>query len=97
MEAWLEGLLLVQGRLLALLEREGVQPIAALGQPFDTHPHLALGVSRGHGTPDGTVVGEERRGYTWGERVVRHAEVVVARPGDNETSPGRVGRRSEAR
>jgi molecular chaperone GrpE (heat shock protein) len=97
LEAWLEGLLLVQGRLLALLEREGVRPIAALGQPFDPHRHLAVGVSRAHGTPDGTVVREERRGYTWGERVLRHAEVVVARPGDDETSPGPVGGRSEAR
>ena len=97
LEAWLEGLLLVQGRLLALLEREGVRPIAALGQPFDPHRHLAVGVSRAHGTPDGTIVREELRGYTWGERVLRHAEVVVARPGDDETSPGPVGGRSEAR
>jgi molecular chaperone GrpE (heat shock protein) len=78
-EAWLEGLLLIEQRLLALLEREGVRPIPALGRPFDPHRHLAVAVERAGSVPDGTVVGEERRGYTHGDRVLRHAEVVVAR------------------
>jgi molecular chaperone GrpE len=83
-EAWLAGLLLVEQRLLAALERQGVRPIPALGQPFDPHLHLAVGVERDGGVPDGIVVREDRRGFWLGERVLRHAEVVVARRGGDE-------------
>jgi molecular chaperone GrpE (heat shock protein) len=78
-EGWLEGLVLVERRLLALLDREGVRPIVALGETFDPHYHLAVAVSDKYGAADGTVVAEEVRGYTLGDRVLRHAEVVVAR------------------
>ncbi len=79
LEAWLDGLLLVQQRLRALLERWDVEPIPALGEAFDPHRHLAVAVRDDPGAADGTVVDEERRGYTCGGRVLRHAEVVVAR------------------
>lgn len=78
-EAWLRGLLLIEGRLQSLLEREGVRPLRAVGESFDPHRHLAVATSRELGVPDGTVVAEELRGYMAGDRVLRHAEVVVAR------------------
>jgi molecular chaperone GrpE len=78
-DAWLRGLLLIEGRLQSLLEREGVRPIRALGETFDPHRHLAVAISRENGVPDGTVVAEELRGYMAGERVLRPAEVVVVR------------------
>lgn len=78
-DAWLRGLLLIEGRLQALLEREGVRPIRAVGEPFDPHRHLAVATSCDPGVADGTVVAEELRGYMVGDRVLRHAEVVVAR------------------
>jgi molecular chaperone GrpE (heat shock protein) len=78
-EAWLDGLRLVEGRLLAVFERTGIRPIAAMGKPFDPHQHLAVAVEAASGSPDGTVLREELRGFTEGERVLRHAEVVVAR------------------
>jgi molecular chaperone GrpE len=85
-DAWLRGLLLIEGRLQSLLEREGVRPIQALGEPFDPHRHLAVATSRESGAADGTVVAEELRGYLAGDRVLRHAEVMVAR------ADGEVGR-----
>jgi molecular chaperone GrpE (heat shock protein) len=78
-ESWLEGVLLAERRLLALFEREGIQPIPALGRPFDPRQHLAVAVRNEPGVADGTIVAEELRGYNFGERVLRHAEVVVAR------------------
>jgi molecular chaperone GrpE len=83
-ESWLQGLVLIEQRLLAILEREGVRPIPALGQPFDPHRHLAVAVQGDGRAPDGTVVEEELRGYALGDRVLRHAEVVVARRGSSE-------------
>lgn len=81
MEAWLNGVLLIERRLLALLEREGVRPIEAVGRAFDPQRHLAVAAAPTSDVPDGTVVSEELRGYTVGERVLRHAEVIVARNG----------------
>lgn len=91
-EAWLNGLRLVERRLLTLLEREEIRPIPSVGQPFDPNRHLAVGIDRrvDGRVPDGTVVEEHIRGYTAGERVLRHAEVVVAR-----VAPARDDERSE--
>ncbi len=79
MASWLVGLTFVRQRMLDLLAAEGVQPIAARGQPFDPQLHVAMEVVPA--TPEvlpGIVVAELRRGYTHGERVLRHAEVAVS-------------------
>jgi molecular chaperone GrpE len=79
MEAWLVGLTFVRQRLLDVLAVEGVQPIAAQGQPFDPHYHVALEViPAGDTLSPGTVSAELRRGYLMGDRVLRYAEVAVA-------------------
>lgn len=103
---WLQGVQLVQRRLGRLLEKEGVQPIPALGQPFDPHLHVAVAVEAIHpgqnGVADGTVVREELTGYLLGDRVLRHAEVVVARlsAGDalaEGAGPGPAGEQEDGR
>jgi hypothetical protein len=78
--AWLRGLELVRERLLDILVAEGVKPISARGTGFDPQQHVALGtVAATPEIPAGTVVAELRRGYRLGERVLRYAEVTVAR------------------
>ncbi len=77
--AWLDGLLLTERRLLALLEREDVRPIPSVGQQFDPQRHLAVDVERRADVPDGMVVGETLRGYKRGGQVLRPAEVIVVR------------------
>ena len=56
-----------------------MRPIVAVGEPFDPNYHVVIGVvpvTESH--PAGIVAEELRRGYLAGERVLRHAEVVVA-------------------
>jgi len=78
MAAWLAGLTFIKQRLLDVLAAEGVRPIAALGQPFDPHYHVALDVApAGEGLEPGMVAAESRRGYVAGDRVLRYAEVTV--------------------
>ena len=72
--AWQEGIGLIERELLQLLERLGLQPIAAEGQPFDPNVHEA--VSQGPGPP-GEVIAQVRKGYLLGARVLRPALVVV--------------------
>ncbi len=78
-DAWVTGLTFVRKRLLDILAAADVRPISAVGQPFDPRQHVAIGVvPANEDFPPGTVVEELRRGYLAGERVLRHAEVLVA-------------------
>ncbi|NJN65246.1 MAG: nucleotide exchange factor GrpE [Chloroflexaceae bacterium] len=80
MEAWVEGLTFVVQRLLNILAAEEVYPIEAEGQPFDPQLHMAIDTVPASGeVADGVVAAELRRGYLLAGRVLRHAEVIVAR------------------
>ena len=80
MAAWLEGLRLVQERFLEVLAAEGVHPIETTGASFDPHWHMAVEtiVAGGEVAPE-SIARETRRGYAAEDRVLRYAEVVVAR------------------
>ena len=87
---WLEGLRLVQERLLAILEVGQVVPIPTVGQSFDPYRHIAVGTTTRlpdemplQSTPD-VIVSEERRGYQSPAGVLRFAEVIIYRPPKNE-------------
>jgi molecular chaperone GrpE len=70
-----------QDQLAAL----GVEPIAAEGEPFDEHLHEAMMRQPSEDAEPGTVLNEVQKGYTLGDRVLRHSRVVVATepPEDN--------------
>jgi molecular chaperone GrpE len=73
------GLELMDRSFRALLIDLGVQPIEAVGAPFDPRLHEAIEQRRSADHPDGTVIAEMRRGYTLGGRVLRPAQVVVSK------------------
>ena len=77
-EGWLDGIRLVERKLQALLEAEGVTPIEAVGQPFDPNLHEAVVHEETTEHPDNTVIGEVQRGYLLHERVLRPSLVRVA-------------------
>ena len=57
----------------------GLEPIPAVGQPFDPELMEVLEVVLDSGAPPGEVVQEVRRGYLWNGRVFRYAQVRVAK------------------
>lgn len=78
-DAWADGITAIDRKLRALLESEGVRTIdAAPGRAFDPREHEAVANVPGTGQPDGTIVGELRRGYRLRDRVLRPALVAVA-------------------
>jgi hypothetical protein len=79
LNAWLRGLALVRDRFLALMAQEGIQPIPALKQPFDPRLHVVVQSEARSDFPPNTIVREVRRGFRQANRVLRYAEVVVAR------------------
>lgn len=66
-------------RLDELLARQDVRPMAVLGQPVDPHTMKVVEVEADTRLAPGRVTGELRRGFLWGEEVLRLAE-VRARP-----------------
>lgn len=76
---WIEGLWLVERKLRALLESEGVTPIEAVGRPFDPREHEAVIHEETGTAPDGQVIAEIQRGYRIRDRVLRPTLVKVAK------------------
>lgn len=76
---WVEGIRLIERSLRSALARAGLERIAAQGQRFNPRMHEALLQEEAPGHADGDVVRELRAGYRLGERVLRPAQVSVAR------------------
>lgn len=74
-----EGLRLVTTEILTVLERHGVERILAHGLPFDPSRHEAITTIEADAHPPGHVCHELRAGYALSGRVVRPAQVIVAR------------------
>ena len=72
------GVELIHRNFLAALERVGVRPFTAVGQPFDPARHEAVARVERSDVEDHTVVSEALRGYLHHDRVFRPAQVVVA-------------------
>ena len=75
---WVEGFALIQRKLQNTLQREGVTPIEAEGQPFDATRHQAVIVEVADDVPSGTVLQVLQQGYLLDDRVLRPAMVKVA-------------------
>jgi molecular chaperone GrpE len=72
------GLDMVQKQLLATLAKYGVEPIDALGHPFDPNLHEALMQQPTTDHPEGTVLAELSKGYKIHDRVLRPSKVAVS-------------------
>ena len=77
--AYRKGVELIHTKLHDLLAKRGVKAIAALGTDFDPNLHQAVVHESSPGRRDGEVIGELRRGYTIGDRLLRPAMVKVAK------------------
>lgn len=80
---WVEGIQLIERKLQALLEREGVTPVEALGNPFD--PGLHEAVATEPGSTQNIVVEVYQKGYLHGQHLLRPAMVKVGDAPREET------------
>lgn len=86
---WGQGVVLVERKLRALLDAEEVQRLEAVGTEFNPREHEAVTHQPSADVPEGHVLHEVRPGYRKGNRVIRAAQVVVARRPDDGQSAGR--------
>jgi len=73
------GFELIYTKLCKVLSDEGITPFDALGRPFDPAFHEAVAYLDRPDAADRTVIEVARKGYILGERVLRPAQVIVAR------------------
>ena len=83
----LDGIRMVNQQLQGALTRHGLQPIAAVGLPFDPEQHEALMEQPSAEKPPRTVLQEFQKGYRWHERVVRPSKVVVSAAARTDETP----------
>ena len=73
-----EGFVLIQQKMLNLLQQKGLTPMDSLGKPFDVDEHEALTqIPAPTEDQKGKVVDVIEKGYLLNDRILRYAKVVV--------------------
>ncbi|MGD8352525.1 MAG: nucleotide exchange factor GrpE [Pseudomonadota bacterium] len=74
----LEGVRMVNTQLHSVLGACGLEPVQAVGGPFDPQYHEAIGVLPSEEHDEGTVISELQKGYSLKGRILRPSIVHVA-------------------
>ncbi len=73
-----EGIVLVQTKIKSILSQKGLKEIESLHTEFDTDKHEAITKVTASGDDmKGKVVDELEKGYTFNDKIIRFAKVVV--------------------
>lgn len=86
-----EGLAMILRQYNDTLARSGITKVASVGSQFDPTYHEAIQQVETDEHPPGTVVAEVQPGYMHGDRLVRAAMVVVAKPKSKSEGTGSDG------
>ena len=77
-KTFLDGFVMIHQNLMATLQKHGLAPIEAVGQPFDPNLHQAIMRVETDEYPEDTVVEVLQTGYTVDCRCIRPAMVKVS-------------------
>ena len=66
----LKGVEMIRQKLNAVLASEGLQPVEAIGELFNSELHEAM-------APDGVIVEDTEKGYRLGDKIIRFSTVIV--------------------
>ena len=79
-KAWLEGFKLIERKLISILQGEGLQRIEAEDSAFNPWEHEIVSYLDVPDRQEGEVLEVSRQGYKINGKVLRPAQVVVAKP-----------------
>ncbi|GAC1445424.1 MAG: nucleotide exchange factor GrpE [Chloroflexota bacterium] len=91
MLTWIQGVVLIERHLRAILEHRGIAPIEAENQAFSPHLHEAIAERETSDSIPGTVVQVYQRGYTMHGRVLRPSLVELAKAPTTSTDTSELG------
>lgn len=76
-ESVAEGVKIITNKLMSILAAKGLQPIEAIGQPFDTDFHEAITTIKAGEDQKGIVIDETQKGYMLNDKVIRFSKVII--------------------
>ena len=79
-ENYKKGVEMIYDQFAGVIKKLGVEEIDALGKPFDPNLHNAVTQVEDENFGENTVSQVYQKGYKLGDKVIRHAMVVVANP-----------------
>ncbi len=85
-EGLLEGVQMTLEQFARTLEKFGVKPVTALGEPFDPACHEAMGQLETAEQAPNSVAKELQKGYMLNDRLLRPALVMIAKPPEVEAA-----------
>ena len=80
-----EGVEMIQKQFSTFLKNQKVEPIEAMGKPFDPNLHEVMTQMESEEHDESTVMQEYSKGYTLNGRILRSAKVVTAKKPAKET------------
>ena len=78
-DGFVEGIRLIESKIYDVLKSSGVEPFHPEGEPFNPAEHEAVIVEQTDQLPDQTVSEVLLKGYRLRDRILRPAQVKVAR------------------
>ena len=73
-----KGVEMIYGRMFEAMKKVGLEPVDAVGKPFDPHLHQAIERVETSEGEDNVVLGEFQRGYNFKGKLLRPAMVRVS-------------------
>ncbi len=73
-----QGIKLIYDKLMKIFQEQGVIKIDSVGKHFDVDYHEALMQRADDSVESHTVLDELEKGYTYNDKVIRHAKVIVS-------------------
>ena len=86
LKQFVDGVSAVHAKMLAVLAKEGVEPIDPAGEPFEPLAHQAVGRVEDKDAYDETVAQVYQKGYKMGDKVIRTAMVTVTYGGPKRSA-----------
>ncbi len=90
-----DGVKLTLRQFNSILEKFGVSPIKAQGEPFNPEYHQAMMQMEDNSVPGGTIIDEHQQGYILKDRLLRPSMVTVSKRTQPEQGPPEDGKAGE--
>jgi molecular chaperone GrpE len=87
LESLKEGVKMIQKQFATFLKNQKVEPVEAIGKPFDPSLHEVMTQLESEEHEENTVIQEYSTGYTLNGRILRSAKVVISKKPTEEIPP----------
>ena len=85
--SFVKGIELLYQDFMAVLSKEGLKPLDAVGEKFDPYKHGVTMTVINHALPEDTIVEEFEKGYMLGPKVIRTSKVAISKKAEPTAKP----------